>query len=558
MPILYIYPKKGDSFRFNLTEERISMGRLPENNIHVQDPFCSGLHAFIYPKDGAFIVRDNGSKNGTFLNGQKILSETELKKGDEILIGSTRIFYDKELSTDVEVTDLPAAAQSINTIMQLEEVFKKPDVMTTVRAAEAPIDLEQLKAEHRSFSVISQVSRALVLHMPLAELLEHIMELINDNLPMDRGILMLKEGNPVQLIPRVVKVKSENLRSQKILVSQSIISMAQDKLSSILISDVQADPLLKSQESIIKLNIHSAMCVPLWNNKEIIGIIYADRISIPEKFNKDDLRLLTLLSNMAAIKIENSKLVIQALEKEKMEKELELAAQIQKDFLPGEHPQCDNFEIAGANLPCYSVGGDYYDFLAIDVDRLGFVVADVSGKGVSASLLMASLRAALHSEIGPQYDMEGMAKKLNSFVHKSSASNHFITFFFSELDRKTGDFLYLNAGHNPPMIFDKKGKTKRLDPSGFSLGMFPDVDYEVKKVTMEAGDVAILFTDGITESRNKGGEDFTEDRLLRMGKKNVKLSAKDLLDKIYEDVEKFSEGTAQMDDMTLVIIKRVA
>ncbi|MFC2157609.1 SpoIIE family protein phosphatase [Acidobacteriota bacterium] len=558
MPILYIYPKKGDSFRFNLTEERISMGRLPENNIHVQDPFCSGLHAFIYPKDGAFIVRDNGSKNGTFLNGQKILSETELKKGDEILIGSTRIFYDKELSTDVEVTDLPAAAQSINTIMQLEEVFKKPDVMTTVRAAEVPIDLEQLKAEHRSFSVISQVSRSLVLHMPLAELLEHIMELINDNLPMDRGILMLKEGNPVQLIPRVVKVKSESLRSQKILVSQSIISMAEDKLSSILISDVQADPLLKSQESIIKLNIHSAMCVPLWNNKEIIGIIYADRISIPEKFNKDDLRLLTLLSNMAAVKIENSKLVIQALEKEKMEKELELAAQIQKDFLPGEHPQCDNFEIAGANLPCYSVGGDYYDFLAIDVDRLGFVVADVSGKGVSASLLMASLRAALHSEIGPQYDMKRMAEKLNSFVHKSSASNHFITFFFSELDRKTGDFLYLNAGHNPPMIFDKKGKTKRLDPSGFSLGMFPDVDYEVKKVTMEPGDVAILFTDGITESRNTGGEDFTEDRLLRISKKNVKLSAQKLLEKIYEDVEKFSEGTAQMDDMTLVIIKRVA
>ncbi|MCJ7679604.1 MAG: FHA domain-containing protein, partial [Candidatus Aminicenantes bacterium] len=276
MSTLYIYPKKGNSFRYVLTSEKITIGRQLENSVPIPDPFCSSHHAVIYPRDGDYVVGDNGSKNGTFLNGQKITSEIRLKKGDEILIGSTRIFFDKELSTDVELTDLPSAAANINTIMHLEEVFKKPDILTTIKAREIPTDISQLKAEHKAFAVISEVSRSLVLHKPLNELMDHIMDLISDNLPMDRGILMLKEGNPVQLIPRVVRVKNDSLRSQKILVSQSIINMVIDKHSSILISDVQADPLLKSQESIIKLNIHSAMCVPLWNNKEITGIIYAD------------------------------------------------------------------------------------------------------------------------------------------------------------------------------------------------------------------------------------------------------------------------------------------
>ncbi len=557
MSTLYIYPKKGNSFRFVLTGNKITIGRQPENSVFIPDPFCSSRHAVIDPRNGDCFVRDNGSKNGTFLNGQKITAETKLKKGDEILIGSTRIFFDKELSTDVELTDLPSAAANINTIMRLEEVFKKPDVLTTVKAREIPTDIGRLQAEHKSFAVISDVSRSLVLHKPLNELMDHIMDLISDNLPMDRGILMLKEGNPVQLIPRVVRVKNDSLRSQKILVSQSIINMVIDKHSSILISDVQADPLLKSQESIIKLNIHSAMCVPLWNNREIIGIIYADRISIPDKFDKEELKLLTLLSNLAAVKIENSKLIDQALEKQKMEKELDLATNIQKDFLPDQDPKCENYDIAGANLPCYQVGGDYYDFLKIDDERFGFVVADVSGKGVSASLLMASLRAAIHSEVHAQYDIKKMAGKLNNFVHASSAINNFITFFFCELNRKMGELQFINAGHNPPLIFNKKCQTRRLESCGLCLGMFPDVDYEVRTTVLEKGDMALLFTDGITESRNSAQEEFGEGRLFKLCKKHIKLSARDIIDNIYRDVESFSEGGARMDDMTLVIIKRI-
>ena len=446
MPNLFVYPKKGDFFRFPLKKEKISIGRSPDNDIAVPDPFCSGQHGFIYPKNGEYVIRDNQSKNGIFLNGKKIQAETELQKGDEILIGSTRIVFDKEISTNVEVTDVPSASSNVNTIMHLEEILKKPDISTTIKATAKSLDLEKIKSEHKSLSVISEVSKALVLHMPLTQLLDRVMDLISENLPMDRGILMLKEGNPAQLIPKVVRINNKRLANQRIQVSQSIINMVVNKNSSVLTSDAQADTRFKAKESIIESNIRSAMCVPLYDNKEIIGLIYTDRISLMKQFADEDLELLTLLSNLAAVKIENSRHIEQEKEQQQIEKQLELAADVQRDFLPKKNPECKQFEITGANVPCYQVGGDYYDFIDIDEDRIGVTIADVSGKGVSSALIMAQLRASLHTQVSSVYDINEMATKLNTLVHSSTASNVFITFFYGELNKKTGEFSYRKGG----------------------------------------------------------------------------------------------------------------
>jgi sigma-B regulation protein RsbU (phosphoserine phosphatase) len=556
MPRLFVYPKKGEFFQYTLKDEKISLGRSGDNDIPIQDPFSSGHHALIYPKDSRYMLRDNNSKNGTFLNGKRVQRETELNKGDEILIGSTRIVFDKELSTNVEMTDAGPSSANINTIMHLKDVLKKPDISTTIRSAAKELDLDRIKTEHRSFSVISEVSKALVLHMPLSELLDHVMDLIGENLPMDRGILMLKEGNPAQLIPKVIRINNKRLMDQRILVSQSIVDVVMNKHSSVLISDVQTDSRFKSRDSIVKMNIHSAVCVPLWNNKEIIGIIYSDRISLMKPFTDEDMKLLTLLANLAAVKIENSRQIEVEREKDKMEKELSLAAMIQTDFLPKATPECKGFDIEGYMTPCYQVGGDYYDYIPIGSDRLGVTIADVSGKGVSASLLMASLRASLHSEVHLHYDMEKMAAKLNDFIHKSSSINSFITFFFCELNMKSGELKFINAGHNPPIVIDKKGKISRMESSGLCLGMFPDVEYKAQTVVLHPGDTTLLYTDGITESRNKENKEFEEEKLVRFLKKNSKLSALELIKEVQAEVETFTAGTEQMDDQTVVVIKK--
>lgn len=556
MPNLFIYPKKEESFTFPLKQDKISIGRSADNDIAILDPYSSGHHSLIYKKDNRYVVRDNNSKNGTFLNGKKIQGETILNKGDEVLIGSTRIIFDQEISTNVEVTDTLSSSATINSMIQIEDILKKTDLSTTIKAQ--PMDMDKMRLEHRIFSVISEVSKALVLHLPLNELLEHILDLIGQHLVMDRGILMLKEGNPSQFIPRVIRINNPRLKNQKILVSQSIINLAVNQNSSILTSDAQDDTRFKAEVSIINLNIHSAMCVPLWNNKEIIGVIYADRIYKLEQFTEEDLRLMTLLANLAAIKIENAKLVELGIEKEKMEKELSLASQIQRDFLPKENPKSKGFEIAGANVPCYQVGGDYYDFIDIDPERIGITIADVSGKGVSASLLMASLRAALQSEVHSEYDIERMVKKLNDFVHRSSSTNKFITFFFSELNKKTSELKYINAGHNPPLIMDPKGNVRRLESSGFCLGMFPNIDYKLEKLNLNVGDTVLLFTDGITESRNKDNEEFEEKRMIQLMNKHSKIGAEDLIEKINQELEEFTVGTEPSDDQTIVVIKRVS
>ena len=331
-----------------------------------------------------------------------------------------------------------------------------------------------------------------------------------------------------------------------------------EKHSSILISDVQSDARFKAQDSIIKMNIQSAMCVPLWNNREIIGIIYSDRMSFHNQFTNKDLRLLTLLSNLAAVKIENARNYEKAIEQEKMKKELALAAQIQQDLLPKNNPEYSNYEIVGTNIPCFQVGGDYYDFVEIDQDRVGIVIADVSGKGVSSSLVMASLRGAIHSEVHKGYSIENMAANLNKFVHESTSPNCFITFFFCELDTSTGELVYVNSGHNPPIILDKKKKPRRLETCGLCLGMFPDQAYEVKRTSLNHGDIAILYTDGFTEIRNKANQELEEKGLIQLLKKHTNLAANDLMGKICTEVESFGEGASQMDDMTLVIIKRTS
>jgi len=556
MPRLFVYPKKGDSFWHTLKRERTLIGRSEDNDLALPDPFSSGHHAVITPSDGGFFVRDNGSKNGTFLNGKKVQGEIELKRGDEILVGSTRIIYDKELSSNVEVTEVVHPSRNINTVIPLKDILKKQDIDTTIQSLSTPADFLKIKSDYKSMAVLNEVSKALVLHQPLNELLERIMDLMSEYLPMDRGVLMLKEGNPPQMIAKVPRINNKNLLRQKILVSQSIISLVLDNHSAVLTADAQTDDRLRMKDSVIKSNIHSAMCVPLWNNREIIGVIYADRISLLDQFEEDDLRLMTLLSNLAAVKIENARAIEQAIEVEKFQKELALAAQIQKDFLPKKNPPCENFDISGTNIPCNQVGGDYYDFISIDPSRLAVIIADVSGKGMSAALLMASLRAALIAEVGPQLRLERMAAKLNDFVHSSSASNRFITFFFCELDMGTGMLRYINAGHNPPILIAKDGTVNRLEPTGFCLGMFPSVPYEVSQVTLDKGDMAVLYTDGITDARNKDNCEFGEENLIGLLKKSTKKPASEIVDKVNAELSSFTAGVEPFDDMTVIVLKR--
>jgi len=194
----------------------------------------------------------------------------------------------------------------------------------------------------------------------------------------------------------------------------------------------------------------------------------------------------------------------------------------------------------------------------IDPCRLGIIIADVSGKGIGASLLMASVRAALHSEMHPQLNLAEMTAKLNDFVHRSTTPNQFITFFFGELNTKTNELRYVNAGHNPPFLIKKGGEVSRLETSGFCLGMFPSVNFEPKVVELAVGEMAVFYTDGITEGRNIDNQEFGEQGLISLLKKNLKQPASKVVEKVCAELTSFTSGTPPMDDMTFIAVKRTA
>jgi sigma-B regulation protein RsbU (phosphoserine phosphatase) len=558
MAQLFIYPKTGDPSTYPLGAKRVTIGRATSNDIVLSDQYSSGLHAVIAATDKGYALIDQGSKNGTFVNGRRVNGEIDLAKGDEILVGSTRFYFDRDIQPDVQTVEGTTFTHSSNTIIQVKDILRKPSAThVPMKTPGGGLDMGRFQQDQKMGAVIGEVSQALIYHMPLDRLLEHIMDVLIQHLPMDRGVLMLKNELTQNLEPKVVRVQNGALRAQSIFVSQTIVNTALERNSAILISDIQADEGLRDQLSVVRAQIHSAMCVPLWNNQDIIGLIYCDRASLLEQFVEDDLRLLTLLANLAAVKIENARLYEEAIKATLAEREMALAVQVQKNFLPREDPAFAPYDISGSARACRHVGGDYYDYIPIDEDRLAIVVADVSGVGVSASLLMASLRGALHERFLASFDLSDLTSKLNDFVYSSSDSHCFISFFLGVLDRRAHAFAYVNAGHNPPVLVDAEGRVRALGPTGFCLGMFPAQAYEEQKVAIAPGEILGLYTDGIVESRKAGeSEEYGDERLARKLREHGDRPAHEILDRVFEDVFGYSACTEAGDDMTLVVVKR--
>ncbi len=556
MAILYIYPKSGEPSTYPLGRDPVRIGRASTNDIVLSDQFSSGCHAIIVPTDRGYALVDQGSKNGTFANGRRVSGEIDLARGDEVLVGSTRFYFDKDFQPSVETVEGTTFTHSSNTIIQVKDILKKPPATGILKTPAGGVDMERLRQDQKIMAVMGAVSQALIYHMPLEKLLDHIMDVLIQNLPMDRGVLMLKNESTQALEPKVVRVQNAALRTQSIFVSQTIVREALERNSAILISDIQAEEGLRGQASVVQAQIHSAMCVPLWNNQDIIGLVYCDRVSLLEQFGEDDLRLLTLLANLAAVKIENARLIDESIKALQYEREMALAVQIQKNFLPRAEPDFAPYEISGSARACRRVGGDYYDYIPIDKDRLAVVVADVSGVGVSASLLMASLRGALHERFPGAVDLGELAAKLNDFVHVSSDSHLFISFFLAIIDRSRDEATFVNAGHNPPLLVGAQGRVQALESTGLCLGMLPDQAYGRRTVALRPGDIVCFYTDGIVESRRGESEEYGDGRLGDKVRELRGLPARAIMDRIFEDVLAFSGCSEAGDDMTLVIVKR--
>jgi len=552
MPKLYVYPEKGLPSAFDLPDKKIGIGRSSANEVRLADGCCSSFHASIFPSARGYAVKDMDSKNGTYLNGERISEERELKKGDEIVIGSTHIFFDRA-RTGRERSD---SATLTNTVISVDDILRDAPLHGPLEDAVRDAGRAHSEWDGKSLDILQDVDQALFYDQPEEKLLDHIMDIFVRHIPMDRGILMLKKGPGDELSSEVIKVPGDPLKTKGLPISQSIVRNALDKKAELLISDINADESVRNQQSVVLAKIHSAMCVPMWNDKEIIGVIYSDRLSSEEMFNQADLRLLTLLAHVAAVKITNMRQRKAIREDENLRKQQAQARVIQENLLPKSDPVFEPFDISGGMRACYQVGGDYFDFLPIAPSRLGIVIADVSGKGTGAALLMAYFSGSLLVESRTMNDLAEMSAKLNNSILEKSESNAFISFFMGILDPEKEEMTYVNAGHNPPIILGSTGGVQKLVGTGLCLGMLPDVTYKTGTVPLRAGDLLCVHTDGIVERRDRSRQLFGEDRLIETLRKWSGLRARDVMSKVFEAVDIFSEHLEPEDDMTLIILKR--
>jgi sigma-B regulation protein RsbU (phosphoserine phosphatase) len=273
-------------------------------------------------------------------------------------------------------------------------------------------------------------------------------------------------------------------------------------------------------------------------------------------FPAGDRRTLGLFANQAAIALENARLHRQALEKERLERELTLAAEIQRQILPKGSPDVPGYQLVGWNRPARQVGGDYYDLLPRDDGRVSLVLGDVSGKGMPAALMVSTLHSALRllldrTSLGPAF-----LERLNTHILESSASNKFITLFLAELEPATGTVHYLNAGHNPALLLRRSGEVEELGSSGLPIGLLPGSRYRKMTIELGPGDLLCLYSDGITECASPADEEFGMVRLLKLLAELRDRPLQELSDTIAQTTVDFAAGQPQLDDETVVLLRR--
>jgi phosphoserine phosphatase RsbU/P len=548
MPVLRVEVRHEKPFDVELTKDSFAIGRSSENDLNFNQLSLSRRHARFIKKDERYYVEDTESRNGTFLNGIRIRLPSPLKNEDVIQLGEITLRFIEPLYQSIELTDTDPALGMAGTFIIDSDKLNRTHVEEANSGISGTISGENL------WLALSQAAAALIAHHPMEKLVEVIMDLVFQAVPAERGALIMIDPKTPQDLR--LKVMRNPKKDQKLQISHTIINEVMRNQKAILTQDARSDDRFASSESIQLQGIRSIICAPLWNERNVIGLIYIDNLISRRAFTESDLQLVAHIANMAAAKIENALLLEEQLERRQMEEQLAVAAQIQRRLLPQFIPQIPNYEIYGINHSCYEIGGDYYDFIEKENGKIAIVIADASGKGVGAALLMAGFQASVRSLSKENKEPAAMITKLNRVMLENSDPNQYITVLYAELDSINHTFEYVNAGHNPPLFLKKESYTL-LPACGPAVGIVPNVQYDSKRISLESQDLVFLYTDGITESQNPQEAEFGEARVVSFLMNNRNVGVEELSELLEKTIRDFVQGAPPLDDSTTVLLKRL-
>ena len=535
--------------RFLVDRPSLNLGRSSTNDVFLPDRTLSRVHARLDQKPEGLVLTDLGSRNGTQLNGSRLVEPIVVQPGDRIAR--------RDLDRGLRGRPLHGAGRHRRGMDRLDRtMISTSNAALSLRrpAARDLTDAAELKRLATSLQILNEVSLALLSDIPPAELSNLILEKTL-RLPGARPGTPDAARRDGRAAPGGVRF-AEGIDPADIRLSRTLVESVNGQKHGVLMIDTATDGKIAVADSIRLQGITSCIAAPLLVDEEVIGLVYLEARLGRKSFTEEDLKLLTSLANTAAIKIQNLRLHEASAARQRIEREMALAWDVQRRLFPEVAPELPPSELFGRTLPSRTVSGDYYDFFVRSDGTVDIVVADVCGKGMAASILAASVQSAFQAWAAEHFSPDRVCARLNDLVHRRTSPEKFVTFIATLYDPETGSVVYSNAGHNPGIVLRAAGGHELLSAQGPPLGLFPGQAYGSGALTLECGDLLVLYTDGITEAANPDDDEFGTRRLVETLVKARGGSVAQIETELGAALTSFTAGTPFGDDRTFVLLKR--
>jgi serine phosphatase RsbU (regulator of sigma subunit)/pSer/pThr/pTyr-binding forkhead associated (FHA) protein len=506
-----------------------------------------------------FYVEDLNSRNGTWVNGEQVQGRRLLRENDRLKICDILFTFHHDQPGEVRPGASAGELDSSAVTVLDEEAGGGSTIMSTINLGSSTSGVRMRVNPEVKLRAMIDIAHSLGKALALDEVLSRILDsLFKIFVQADRGFVLLKQSATGPLVPRAVKHRREG-SDDTIRISRTIINQVMNSKEAVLSADAASDARFEMSQSVADFRIRSMMCAPLVNSEgEAIGILQVDTLDQRTRFQQEDLDVLASVANQVAVAVQNAQLYEASLRQKAIERDLLLAHNVQQRLLPSAAPEVPGYGFFDFYEAANQVGGDYYDYIELPGNRLGIVVADVSGKGISAALLVAKLSADVRYCLVSEARPERAMARLNSSFIRGGWEDRFVTMVLAVLDISGHEVTIVNAGHMAPLLRRGDGQVEALgeEESGLPIGVDSDSEYQQVSFHLEPNDWLTIFTDGISEAMNPQREIYGLDRLhtqLRSSAENVVSQGRGVL----ADVKRFVGKHPQSDDMCLICFGRM-
>ncbi len=543
----------GEATTYELTADETVLGRHPDCTIQLQSHMVSRRHAHVVKDGPSFYLEDLGSGNGTFVNGQQISQRVQLKNEDRLKMGPLLLrFEDDAAPADDDQDDL---GFQVDFSADNEEEANS----TILGSLESATGFGVLEVQPEAkLKAVLEISRTLAGTVDLKAFLPKILDTLFEIFPhADRGCVLLKDEQTGRMVPRAMKHRHED-HDETVKLSRTIVNKVLEEKSGILSADAASDSQFDASESISNLSIRSMMCVPMLSLQgEPTGLINIDTQNPLNQFKNEDLDLLMAVAGQAALSFETARLFDSFAQKQKQDRELEIARGVQQALLPDKLPEAEGYDFYASYDSAQAVGGDYYDAMMIGDDKICLSFGDVAGKGVPGALIMSRMSSCVQNTMEFVHDVGEAVAAINNHMCANAVEGRFVTYVLAIIDLKTHEMSLANCGHMSPMILRVDGTVEEFDEDtiGLPIGVVEDYPFEVVKRVIEPGETIVLFTDGVDEAMNPEGELYTLERMRDFVVKGPR-KAEELGKALLADVRRHANGRAQNDDITIMTFSR--